>query len=91
MSIIKDILTGADNNTVAIGRWMGVVLLAVAIIVIIAEPVSVVLKQLSLDQWGAMLSQWQVFVPVVVGTGGGLIAGTAFTEPKKKDNDGNNG
>jgi len=85
MSIFKDILTGADNQTVAIGRWMGVVLLAVTIGVIVVEPISVELKKVSLEEWGAMLAQWQVFVPIMCGTAVGLIAGTAFTEPKKKD------
>ena len=85
MSFLKDILTGADNQTVAIGRWMGVVLLAIGIGVILAEPVSVVWEKLTLDQWGTMLSQWQVFLPILCGTAGALIAGTAFTEPKKKD------
>ena len=91
MSIIKDILTGADNNTVAIGRWMGVILIVVAIGIVIVEPVSVVYKTLTIEQWGIMLTQWQVFVPVILATAGGLIAGTAFTEPKKKNSDGNNG
>ena len=88
MSIFKDILTGADNNTVAIGRWMGIILIVVAIAIVMIEPVSVVYKTLTIEQWGVMLTQWQVFVPVILATAGGLIAGTAFTEPKKPDNGG---
>ena len=89
MALLSDILTGADNRTVAIGRWMGVVLLAIGVIVIVAEPFSVVYKKLSIDQWVQMLAQWQVFLPVLCATAGALIAGTAFTEPKAKKDDGN--
>jgi len=86
MSIINDILTGTDGKTVAVGRWMGVILLMVGIGVILAEPISVVYKALSITDWGAMLSQWQVFLPILCATAGMLIAGTNFTEPKvKKD------
>lgn len=89
MSIWRDILTGSNNETTAIGRFMGLVLLGVAIAIMPVEVVTVKAEVLSVEQWGGMLAQWQVFLPIVAGIAGALIAGTAFTEPKSEDkNDG---
>lgn len=85
MTILREILTGKDNETVAIGRFMGLVLLGFAISIIPIEIVTVKLAVLTVEQWGAMMAEWQVFLPIVAGVAGGLIAGTAFTEPPKKD------
>ena len=82
MSWVKQILTGSNNETLAIGRIMGVVLLVLAILMPIAEIFSIVFHKLDVAAWGAMLAQWQVFMPIIVGTAGGVIAGTAFTEPR---------
>jgi len=86
MNWFKQIITGADNQTVAIGRVVGLILLIMAVLQPIAELVTVARKMFGVDQWGSMLAQWQVFVPVMVGTAAGTIAGTAFTEPKKNGN-----
>lgn len=85
MTLIRDILTGKDNETFAIGRFMGLVLLGGAISIIPIEVVTVKLAVLTVEQWGAMMAQWQVFLPIVAGVAGGLVAGTAFTEPKDKE------
>ena len=82
MGWLKQALTGADNETVAIGRFIGVVLLAMVVAAPVVELATVIWKMLAIDDWGKMFAQWQVFIPVLIGTTIGVIAGTAFTEPK---------
>lgn len=91
MAFWRDIMTGRDGVTFAIGRAFGLVLLGVGIGVIPAEVLTVRYDGLTIEQWGSMLAQWQVFLPILAGVAGGLIAGTAFTEPKAKDTDDGNG
>lgn len=85
MKWLRQALTGADNETVAIGRLSGLVLIALVLAATIIEPFTVAYRTLDIDQWGKMLAQWQVFVPVMFVTAAGVISGTAFTEPKPKD------
>lgn len=82
MRCLRDILTGANNETVAIGRFIGIALLALVVLTPIVELLTVAYRLLGIDEWAKMLDQWQVFMPVMIATAGGAIAGTAFTEPK---------
>lgn len=82
MGWLKQALTGADNQTVAIGRYIGIVLLGMIVAAPVVELITVICKMLAIDDWGKMFAQWQVFVPVLIFTATGVIAGTAFTEPK---------
>jgi len=84
---VKDVLTGSNNRTLAIGRVLGVVLLLGAIFTPVIEVFTLLKKEVSLDQWGIMLAQWQVYLPILTATAGGIIAGTAFTEPKDHHDD----
>ena len=84
---LKDILTGKNNETIAIGRYMGLVGLVLAVFTPIVELLTVLYKQFSIDDWSRFLSQWQVFIPTMIAATIGVIAGTAFTEPKEKDSD----
>jgi len=84
---IKDLLTGSDNRTLAIGRFMGVVLLVMIVMVPVVEVGTVLYKELEIHQWGEMLDQWQVFMPIMIGSAVGVIAGTAFTEPRGRKPD----
>ena len=81
---LHQILTGTDNRTIAIGRWIGLILLTLAVFTPIAEIATVIYKMLDIHQWGEMLDQWQVYLPIITATAGGIIAGTAFTEPKPR-------
>ena len=87
MSFWRDIMTGSDGVTFAVGRAFGLALLGIGIAVLPIEVLTVRYDGITIDQWGAMLAQWQVFLPVLAAVAGGLIAGTAFTEPKKEDKD----
>jgi len=84
---IKDLLTGFDNKTLAIGRFMGLVLLTMVVLIPVFEIGTVIYKMLEIRQWGEMMDQWQVFIPIMIGAATGVIAGTAFTEPKRKPDD----
>lgn len=82
MTFWKQILTGADNQTIAIGRVIGIVLLALVVLAPVVELLTVAFRRLTIEQWGAMLAQWQAFMPLMVAAAGGVIWGTSFTEPK---------
>lgn len=81
----RHILTGPDNQTVAIGRAIG---LAVAAVFLFAlPPVAFVLLQCDLitaDDWKAVFSSLQVYVPAIVLSVAGLIGLTAPSEGKIK-------
>ena len=86
MSWLKQALTGADNETVAIGRLIG---MAVAVVLLIGLPVTaaatIIVKSVGVETWGAFMAALQVYVPLVVAAIGGLVWGTNSTEPKPKD------
>jgi hypothetical protein len=82
MGWLKQALTGADNETVAIGRLIG---FAIAMVLLIGLPVTAaasVLLGMVPDKWATLLSALQVYVPLIVAAVGGLIWGTNGTEPK---------
>ena len=86
MHWLKQALTGPDNETMAIGRLIG---MAIAIVLMIGLPVSaagtVVLKLASVDTWATLFTALQLYVPAVALSIGGLIFGTNPTEPKPRD------
>lgn len=85
MNWLKQILTGANNETMAIGRFIGIALLVLVVITPVVELITIIKKVMEIHQWADLLDQWQVFMPIMIGTATGVIAGTAFTEPKCKD------
>ena len=87
MKWFRDVLTGANNETVAVGRLIGVVLLVLVVLTPVVELLTVAYDKLEIDEWAKMLAQWQVFMPIMIATAGGIIAGTAFTEPKPRNED----
>jgi hypothetical protein len=86
MNWLKQALTGPDNQTVAIGRLIG---MAIAVVLLIILPVvataTTVADVVPVDRWAALLTALQLYVPLVVGAIGGLVWGTNGTEPKPKD------
>lgn len=86
MDWLKQALTGADNETVAIGRLIG---MAIAIVLLIVLPVTatatVVMRSVPVTDWGSFFGTLGLYVLPVAGAIGGLIYGTNFTEPKPKD------
>jgi hypothetical protein len=80
---LKDTLTGPDNQTVAVGRLLGVV---IAVVLVLAFPVtavaSVVSGRCDVEVWRELFGSLGLYVPLVIGAITGLIWGTNPTEPK---------
>ena len=92
MSWIKQILTGPDNETLAIGRVVGSAAAAVLLIgVPVVATASVLKASVPVDQWQTLFSALTLYVPAAALAVGGLIYGTNFTEPKPRHKDDDNG
>jgi hypothetical protein len=82
MGWLKQALTGADNETVAIGRLIG---FAIALVLLIGLPVTaaatIIIGVVKVETWASFMTALQVYVPLVVAAIGGLVWGTNSTEP----------
>lgn len=82
-SAIRDFLTGANNESLSIGRVLGTLLF---VNLLLALPIVIVaalfLQHVGIDEWVKLLNALSIYVPATILSVGGLIAGTAFTEPK---------
>jgi hypothetical protein len=85
MDWLKQALTGADNQTVAIGRLIG---FSIALVLLIGLPVTaaatIILGMVNVDTWAALMTALQIYVPLLIGAVGGLIWGTNGTEPRPR-------
>jgi hypothetical protein len=80
---IKQVLTGADNSTLAIGRVVALILCGPwAIYVPLRAVWSVATGATPASEWATLLPALSLFLVAVIGALGALIAGTAFTEPR---------
>lgn len=83
MGWLKQTLTGADNQTFAIGRVLGALGF---LVLIVAVPIVVVWatyrKEVPVLDWQNLLASLGIYVPLIIAAIGGLIWGTNFTEPK---------
>jgi len=83
MGWLKQALTGADNQTVAIGRLIG---FAIALVLLIGLPVTaaatIIAGVVPVETWAAFMTALQVYVPLIVAAIGGLVWGTNSTEPQ---------
>lgn len=83
MGWLKDALTGADNETVAIGRLIG---LAVTVVLLIALPTfaafTIYEDRIPVTTWTAFMAALEVYVPAICVAVAGLVWGTNSTEPK---------
>ena len=83
MKFFSDMLTGADNSSVAIGRVLGALLfLNLLICLPVTVAIALWLKNTDATGWFAFMTALAVYVPAICLSVGGLIGGTAFTEPK---------
>jgi hypothetical protein len=88
MGWVNQIITGADNQTVAIGRVLGIIV-AVLFLVFLpsAAVVSIGLGWISADSWQVIFTQLTTYEPAIALSIAGLIGLTAFSEPKGADKD----
>jgi len=83
MGWLKQALTGADNQTIAIGRLIG---FWIALVLLIGLPVTaaatIIAGIVKVETWATFMTALQVYVPLVVAAIGGLVWGTNSTEPR---------
>lgn len=83
MAWLKQTLTGADNETLAIGRVLGMVIAAVLLIGLpVAAAATVVSGRVPVDVWARLFDALGIYVPLVITATAALIWGTNPTEPK---------
>lgn len=86
MGWLKQALTGPDNQTVAIGRLVGLVITVVLLVGLpVAAAATVINGKVVVADWTTLLTALALYVPAIVGAVTGMIWGTNYTEPKAKD------
>jgi len=83
MNWFRDIVTGKDNQTVAVGRVMGLIVFGLFIVALPCAAVLTLAKGLvNGDDWTKIMGSLQVYVPAILLSVGGLIGLTMGSEPK---------
>ena len=84
MDWLKQSITGPDNETVAIGRLIGMV---IAFVLIMVFPTIAVITAMfglvKVEVWASLFFILQTYVPLIVASVGFLVWGTNGTEPKQ--------
>lgn len=81
---ITQLMSGADNTTPAIGRWLGAILFLHMILIIPSIVVGALfLKSVGWEVWSAVFTALSLYVPSIVGSITVLIRVTDATEPHK--------
>ena len=92
MGWLKQAITGPDNQTVAIGRLIGV---AVAVVLILIFPTLAVITStlglVKVETWSGLFFILQTYIPLIVASVGFLVWGTNSTEPKQSSKELDNG
>ncbi len=92
MGWLKQAITGPDNQTVAIGRLIGV---AVAVVLILIFPtlavITTTLGLVKVETWSGLFFILQTYIPLIVASVGFLVWGTNSTEPKQSSKELDNG
>lgn len=83
MTWLRDILTGPNNETLAIGRVLGI-LLFFGVLLFFPTLITAVLilQHVKPEVWFAYMDKLVPFVPAMILAIWGLIRGTNSTEPK---------
>lgn len=88
MGWLKEAVTGPDNQTVAIGRLIGMV---IALVLILVFPTLAVFTTMfglvKVETWSGLFFILQTYVPLIVASVGFLVWGTNGTEPKQSSKD----
>ena len=81
---IRQLMTGADNSTLAFGRVFGA-LVGFLFVVLLPSVVAVVYlaQHVKPREWIDLFDQLKTYIPLMVVSVAALVSGTAFTEPKK--------
>jgi hypothetical protein len=83
MSWWRNIITGADNETVAIGRAIGVVVALVFLVVLpLAAWWTIRHGTIAAADWGIIFDKLTIYVPAIAGAIAMLVGLTAYSEPK---------
>jgi uncharacterized membrane protein len=92
MGWLREVITGPDNQTVAIGRLIG---MAVAVVLILVFPtlavITAALGLVKIETWSGLLFILQTYIPLIVASVGFLVWGTNGTEPKQSSKEADNG
>ena len=92
MGWLKEVITGPDNQTVAIGRLIG---MAIAIVLILVFPtlavVTTTMGLVRIETWSGLFFILQTYIPLIVASVGFLVWGTNGTEPKQASKERDNG
>jgi hypothetical protein len=82
-NFLRQLMSGADNQTPAIGRYLGAMLF---VLFLWALPTVVVLalwlQKVEWDTWDKLFSALTLYVPAITASAVGLITLTHNTEPK---------
>lgn len=77
------LMSGADNQTPAIGRYLGAILFLLFVVTLPCVVSGVLLlRHVEWGTWKELLGALPVYIGAIAATAAGLIAGTHFTEPK---------
>ena len=81
--IANDLLTGPDNTTYALGRWLGMAVMFIFLILIPSVTLGVLLTQhVDWKIWQELYTAMTVYIPSICASCIGLVTGTNSTEPK---------
>lgn len=80
---MRNIITGPDNETVALGRVMGIIVFVLFIIALPLVSVIVIAKGVTpASEWGVVYDKLPTYLSMILLSIGGLVGLTAFGEPK---------
>ena len=84
MTWFKNLITAKDNETVAIGRVLGLI---VFVLFILALPIVAIITvragNVPAAEWETILNSLQVYVPAILLSIGGLVGLTSPSEPSQ--------
>lgn len=84
MTWFKNLITAKDNETVAIGRVLGLI---VFVLFILALPIVAIITvragKVPAAEWETVLNSLQVYVPAILLSIGGLVGLTSPSEPSQ--------
>ena len=88
MNCLTQLLTGANNETLSIGRVLGIIIAIVFLTVLpTIAVITISFNWMTGDEWHMIFSELTTYEPAVALSVAGMIGITAFSEPKQTDKD----